>query len=171
MELLCYGGTKICSNGPGHMTKMAAVAIYGKNLKKNLLRNQKANDLESWYVSSGAWVLQNLLYWWPWVDLDLFSGKVKFGPFMLLNGKKVKQWIFQKLLLSMWFETGNRWLKWQEVSVDIKTLSLGGCMPLPGGYIHVLNHEKKMYKIEIFLKLATMVKVIRPFCWHPNFVP
>ena len=27
-------GTKVCSNGPGHMTKMAHVPIYGKNLKK-----------------------------------------------------------------------------------------------------------------------------------------
>ena len=27
-------GKKVCSNGPGHMTKMAAMAIYGKNLKK-----------------------------------------------------------------------------------------------------------------------------------------
>ena len=26
------GGTKICINGPGHMTKMAAITIYGKNL-------------------------------------------------------------------------------------------------------------------------------------------
>ena len=34
MELLWDGGTKVCSNGPGHMTKMAAMAIYGKNLKK-----------------------------------------------------------------------------------------------------------------------------------------
>ena len=25
---------EVCSNGPGHMTKMAAMAIYGKNLKK-----------------------------------------------------------------------------------------------------------------------------------------
>ena len=24
-------GTKVCSNGPGHMTKMAATPIYGKN--------------------------------------------------------------------------------------------------------------------------------------------
>ena len=29
------GGTKVCSNGPGHMTKMAAMPIYGKNLKKS----------------------------------------------------------------------------------------------------------------------------------------
>ena len=29
------GGTKVYMNGPGHMTKMAAMLIYGKNLKKN----------------------------------------------------------------------------------------------------------------------------------------
>ena len=27
-------GTKVCSNGPGHMPKMAAMPILGKNLKK-----------------------------------------------------------------------------------------------------------------------------------------
>ena len=26
------GGTKVCSNGPSHMTKLAAISIYGKNL-------------------------------------------------------------------------------------------------------------------------------------------
>ena len=26
------GETKVCSNGPNHMTKMAAMSIYGKNL-------------------------------------------------------------------------------------------------------------------------------------------
>ena len=29
------GGTKVFSNGPGHMTKMAAMPVYGKNLKKD----------------------------------------------------------------------------------------------------------------------------------------
>ena len=29
------GGTKVCSAGPGHMTKMATMPIYGKNLKKS----------------------------------------------------------------------------------------------------------------------------------------
>ena len=28
------GGTTVGSNGPGHMTKIAAMPIYGKNLKK-----------------------------------------------------------------------------------------------------------------------------------------
>ena len=31
------GANKVCSNGPGHKTKMAAMPIYGKNMKKNLL--------------------------------------------------------------------------------------------------------------------------------------
>ena len=36
--------------------------------------------------------------WWPWSDLDLFYGKVKFGNLGFFYGKKWKQWIFQKLL-------------------------------------------------------------------------
>ena len=49
------GETKVCSNGSGHMTNMATVPIYGKNIKKNLLLwNQKAVDLESWYAALGT---------------------------------------------------------------------------------------------------------------------
>ena len=61
MELLWDGGTKVCSNDPSHMTKMAAMPIYGKNQKKKFLRNQKVDDLESWYASSDARVLPSLL--------------------------------------------------------------------------------------------------------------
>ena len=32
----------------GHMTKMTAMPIYGKNPLKKLLQNQKASDLETW---------------------------------------------------------------------------------------------------------------------------
>ena len=35
LELPWDGATKICSNSPGHMTNMAAMPIYGKNLKKS----------------------------------------------------------------------------------------------------------------------------------------
>ena len=49
------GGTKVCSNGPGHMTNMAAMPIYVKNTQnsENLLQNQKVGDLETWYAASG----------------------------------------------------------------------------------------------------------------------
>ena len=58
MEPPWDGGTKVCTTGPGHMTKMAATPICDKPLKKNLLLwNQKADDLETWYAASGARVL------------------------------------------------------------------------------------------------------------------
>ena len=53
MEPPWEGGTKVCINGPGHMTKMAAVPIYGKNLK-NLLQNRRADFHETWYVALGT---------------------------------------------------------------------------------------------------------------------
>ena len=54
------GGTKVCINGPGHMTKMAAMPICGKNLKNLPLQNQKSYDLETWHVASGTQALQSL---------------------------------------------------------------------------------------------------------------
>ena len=48
---------KICINGHGHMTKMAAMAI--KRLKNLLLHNQKAYDFETWYEASGNGALQS----------------------------------------------------------------------------------------------------------------
>ena len=44
MEHPWDGGTKVCSNGLGHITNMAAMPIYGKNLK-NLLWKQKTRKL------------------------------------------------------------------------------------------------------------------------------
>ena len=90
------GGMKVSSNGPGHVTKMAAMPIYGKTLQ-NLLWNQKAYDFETWNIASDARVLPNLFKWWPW---PIF-GEGQIWSFMFLYGKKVKQWIFQKLLQSM----------------------------------------------------------------------
>ena len=34
------GRTKVCSNGPGHMTKMAPMPIYGKNPLKIFSRTR-----------------------------------------------------------------------------------------------------------------------------------
>ena len=41
MEPPWDGGMKVCSNGPGHMTNMATMSIYGKNLKKNFFSETK----------------------------------------------------------------------------------------------------------------------------------
>ena len=50
---------KVYINGPGHMTKMAAMAIIAKAFK-NLLQNQKAYDFETWHEASGHGALQSL---------------------------------------------------------------------------------------------------------------
>ena len=54
--------TKVCSSGPGHMTKTAAMPIYGKKpFKKNLLLYyQKADDFGTWYVALGVLGLPSL---------------------------------------------------------------------------------------------------------------
>ena len=70
------------------MTKMAAMPIYGKNLKKSSSPKQKADDLETWYAASGNQVLPTSFKWRPWVDLDLFYDKVKFGPLYFCMGKR-----------------------------------------------------------------------------------
>ena len=136
-------GTKIYSNDPGHMTKMAVMPIYGKNL--------------IWYAASGAQVLPSLFKWWPWVDFDLFYGKVKFGPLCFCMEFRKNNGFFRNYC-RLWFETSNRWPKWQEVSVDIKTLSPGGCMP-PALGLYTCIKSGKQYIIsdfkEMSLKLAT----------------
>ena len=46
MELLWDRGTKVWSNGPGHMTKIAAMSIYGKTLKKIFSGTKRAMILK-----------------------------------------------------------------------------------------------------------------------------
>ena len=101
MESPWDGGMKVCSNGPGHMTKMAAMPIYCKNLKKSSSPEPKGRW--PWYMvcsigcSNTTKFVQMMTLGWPWPILR--HGQVWF--LMLLYGKKVKQWIFQKLLSSM----------------------------------------------------------------------
>ena len=79
------GWMKICSNGPSHMTKMAARAINRK--KMNHLQNCWPICLETWYVALGDCVLPNLFQWWPLVNFDLFHSKVKWQKNKLTKKK------------------------------------------------------------------------------------
>ena len=49
-----------------------------KPFKNLLLRNQEADNIETWYTASGTQVLPNLFKWWHWIDLDHFYDMVKF---------------------------------------------------------------------------------------------
>ena len=62
------------------MTKMAAMPIYGKNHKIIFFSGTGGpNFNETWYVTLGTLIHQCLYKSLPWVDLDLFYGKVNFG--------------------------------------------------------------------------------------------
>ena len=101
VDALWVGGTKAPSNGHGHMTKMASMPIYSKNLKKSSSPEPKGwwpwNLVCSIGYSSTTKFLQMMTLGWPWPIL--WQGQI--WSLMLLYGKKVKQWIFQKLLSSM----------------------------------------------------------------------
>ena len=154
-----------------------------KTVRKSSFPKPKGQWSSPWYVALGPWAHQSFFKWWPWVDLDLFYGKVKFGPLCFYMGKSVrksfngrnlqqmtrvrwgtclhknsdprglsasapglytgiKTWkIMYKIILQRYFfETCNKWAKWQGFSVDIRILSTKGCLPLPWGYIHVEKH-------------------------------
>ena len=138
--------TKVCSNGHGHMTKMAVMPIYMVKNLKNLLRNQKADDLKTWYAASGARVQPNLFKWWLWVDLDLFYGSSNLVLYASVweKGKTMDFWetiVIYDLKLVPDDRSDKKFL------LTSKLCPLGAVCPLPWGYIHVLNHEQRKKKV------------------------
>ena len=73
MEPLWDGGTKVCSNGLGHMTKMAAMIKPFKNLLRNqmapytlstqLLRNKK-NSFDFFWLNFSS--IEPMAKWWAY---------------------------------------------------------------------------------------------------------
>ena len=78
---------KIYTNELGHMTSMATMPIYDKNLKKSFLQKQLTDNLETFSVTLSMEVLPSLFKLWCWVDLDPFYAKVKFGYIGFWVGK------------------------------------------------------------------------------------
>ena len=156
MESPRDGGTKVCSNGPGHMTKMAAMPIYGKNFK-NLLRNKKTDDLEIWMQHRVLEYYQVCSNNDPGLTLTYFTAKSNLVPYAFVweKGKTID---FSETIVvyDLKLATGDRSEK--KFLLISKLCLLGAVWPLPCGYIHVLNHEINCIKSdfkEISLKLAT----------------
>ena len=90
MELLWDGATKVCSNGPGHMTKKAAMPnIYGKKIK---FASSEPNGRDNLNVvngighSSSTKFVQMMTLSWPLTFLR--TGQIWFP--MLVYGKMPK---------------------------------------------------------------------------------
>ena len=75
MEPPWEGGTKVCINGPGHMTKMAAMPIYGKNFKKSSSPEPVADLHETWYVALGTPAILVCSTYDPGVTLTVFTAR------------------------------------------------------------------------------------------------
>ena len=75
------GGTKVCLNGLDHMTKMAAMPIYGKNFKKIFSGTKKQMTLK---LGMQNWVLE---YYQvcsndaPGLTLTYFTAKSNLVPY------------------------------------------------------------------------------------------
>ena len=84
------GGMKDCSNGPGHMTKMAAMPVCGKSLQKS--SSPELKGLWPWKLvcsigcSSTTNFVQMMTLGWPWPSLR--QGQI--WSLMLVYGEKGK---------------------------------------------------------------------------------
>ena len=94
------GRTKVCSNGPGHMTSVVAMLIYGKNLKKSygtkrlmtLKVGMQHQELEYYQV-----VLMMTLGWpWPILRPD------QIWSLMLLYRKSGKTMDFSETIICLY---------------------------------------------------------------------
>ena len=85
IEQLCLAGTKVYIIGPGHLTKMVAMPIYGKKTFKNLSSSELC--LETWHTGKGTWALQSIYKSWSRVDHDPFYNKVYFVHLDFTFGK------------------------------------------------------------------------------------
>ena len=78
---------------------------------KYLLRNQKADHLETWYAALGTQVYQVYSNDDPWLTMTYFM-EGQIWCLMFLYGKKLKQWIFLKQLQSVISQLGDKSTKW-----------------------------------------------------------
>ena len=69
-----------------------------KTLKNLLLRNHKADDLETWYAASGARVLPSYANDNPGLTLTCFMTWSNLVPYAFVWEKVKKNGLFQKLL-------------------------------------------------------------------------
>ena len=92
------GRMEVSANGLCHMTKVAAMPIYAKKLSKSSSLEPKGrwtwNLVCSIEYSSNTKFVQMMPLCWHWCILR--QGQIWSS--MLLYGKKLKQWIYQKLL-------------------------------------------------------------------------
>ena len=137
-------GMKVCSNGPGNMTKMATMPIYGKNLKNS---SPDPKGRWPWHLVFSiecmrtTTFVQMMTLGWPGPILRQL--KVKFGPLWFCMEKKGKTMEFSETIVVCDLKLATDDRSDKKFLLTSKLCPQGAVCPLPRGYIHVLNHEKK----------------------------
>ena len=131
MERLWDWGTKVCSNGPGHVTKMAAMSIYGKNLLKVFFFGTKR--LMTLKLGMHHRVLkfaQMMTLGWP------FTARSTLVPYAFCMGKKDKTMHFSETIVVYDLKLATDDRSDKKFLMTTKLCPLGAVCPLPWGYIH-----------------------------------
>ena len=130
------------------MTKMAAIPIYGKNQKQIFSETKRPMTLNLGMHHRVLEYYQICSNDDPKLTLTYFTVRSDLVPYAFVweKGKTMD------LKLATDDRSDKKFL------LTSKPCPLGTVCPLPRGYIHVLNHEKKYMKSdfkEVSLKLAT----------------
>ena len=142
-----------------------------KALKNLLLRNQKADDLETWYAASGARVLPNLF---KEIFFKLVANDRSDKRFLLTSQ-------FCHLVLSApapglytciksWNKLYKIRLQREEIFWNLKQMTEvtrgfcwhqnfvpWDCLPVTCGYIHLSNHEKMWWGLPVDIKILALM--------------
>ena len=75
----------------------------------------------------------------------------------------IKSWrkLYKIRLQRHFFETCNKWMKWQDVPVDIKISSQRGCEPLPWNLHSVPQTLLKMSEILVHIKYNSLIYIVK----------
>ena len=154
-------GTEVCSNGPGRMTKMAASPYMVKTFKKS---SPKSKGRWPWHLVCSI-ACSSTTKFIKMMTVTYFTARSNLVPRSCM-GKMENNGFFRNYC-RLRFETGNRWQKRQEVSVDIKTVSPGGCMLTAPGLYTCIKSDLK----DISLKLETNGQSDKVFLLTSKFCP
>ena len=148
MELLWDEGTKLCLNGPGHMTKMAAMSIYGKNLKQIFFGTKRPMTMSLGIHHQVPNCYQVCSNDDPGVTLTCFAARSNLVPYAFV-WEKGETMDFSETIVVCDLKLATDDLSDTNFLLTSKLCLLGAVCPLPRGYIHILNHEKTLYKIRL----------------------
>ena len=123
-----------------------------KTLQKSSSPEPAGRFPETWYVASWTPAHHSLFNWWPWSDLDLFYGKVKFGN-MGFSIRKVKTVDFSEHLQPV---TCNQLKKWTYVSIE----GQGHFLTLAQGHLYT--------KLKTFFSQKPLGQSKPNFIWKPS---